>query len=75
MYPAPASAWLLSGGAAAHSQEYLDAGKTEAAHDAVVYGAKILALTGVQLIEDPEKLEVIKKEFHENLAQELHGQS
>ena len=30
---------------------------------------------GVQLIEDPEKLEVIKKEFHENLAQELHGQS
>ena len=62
-------------GAAAHSQEYLDAGKTEAAHDAVVYGAKILALTGVQLIEDPEKLEVIKKEFHENLAQELHGQS
>ena len=41
----------------------------------MVYGAKILALTGVQLIEDPEKLEVIKKEFHENLAQELHGQS
>ena len=41
----------------------------------MVYGAKILALTGVQLIEDPEKLEVIKKEFHENLAKELNGQS
>lgn len=62
-------------GAAAHSQEYLDAGKTEAAHNAVVYGAKILALTGAQLIENPEKLEAIKKEFHENLAKELHGQS
>ena len=62
-------------GAAAHSQEYLDAGKTEAAHNAVVYGAKILALTGAQLIEDPEKLEAIKKEFHENLAKELNGQS
>ena len=53
-------------GAAAHSQEYLDAGKT---------GAKILALTGAQLIEDPEKLEAIKKEFHENLAKELNSQS
>ena len=62
-------------GAAAHSQEYLDAGKTEAAHNAVVYGAKILALTGAQLIEDPEKLEAIKKEFHENLAKELNSQS
>ena len=58
-------------GAAAHS----DAGKTEAAHNAVVYGAKILALTGAQLIENPEKLEAIKKEFHENLAKELNGQS
>ena len=27
-------------GAAAHSQEYLDAGKTEAAHNAVVYGER-----------------------------------
>ena len=62
-------------GAAAHSQEYLDAGKTEAAHNAVVYGAKILALTGARLIEDPEKLAAIKKEFHENLAKELNGQS
>ena len=60
---------------AEYSQEYLDAGKTEAAHNAVVYGAKILALTGAQLIEDPEKLEAIKKEFHENLAKELNGQS
>ena len=54
---------------------FLDAGKTEAAHNAVVYGAKILALTGAQLIEDPEKLEAIKKEFHENLAKELNSQS
>ena len=65
----------LCPGGRSGSQEYLDAGKTEAAHNAVVYGAKILALTGAQLIEDPEKLEAIKKEFHENLAKELNGQS
>ena len=63
-------------GAAAHSQEYLDAGKTEEAHNAVVYGAKILALTGARLIEEPRKSwKPIKKEFHENLAKELNGQS
>ena len=57
-------------GAAAHSQEYIAAGKTEAAHDAVVYGAKILAGTALELIEDLELLNRVKTEFKENLAKE-----
>lgn len=42
---------FVAPGAAAHSQEYIEAGKTEAAHDAVIYGAKILAGTALELIE------------------------
>lgn len=57
-------------GAAAHSQEYIAVGKTDAAHDAVVYGAKILAGTALELIEDPELLNRVKTEFKENLAKE-----
>ena len=43
-------------GAAAHSQEYLDAGKTQEAHDAIIYGAKILAGASVELIRNPQLL-------------------
>lgn len=57
-------------GAATHSQEYIAAGKTDAAHDAVVYGAKILAGTALELIEDPELLNRVKTEFKEKLAKE-----
>ena len=53
---------FVAPGAAAHSQEYIEAGKTEAAHDAVIYGAKILAGTALELIEDPELLKQAKEE-------------
>ena len=46
------------------------AGKTEAAHDAVIYGAKILAGTALELIENPELLKQAKEEFRKNLAKE-----
>ena len=59
---------FVAPGAAAHSQEYIEAGKTEAAHDAVIYGAKILAGTALELIEDPELLKQAKEEFRKNLA-------
>lgn len=57
-------------GAAAHSQEYVDAGKTEAAHDAIVYGAKIIAGAALELIENPALLARVKQEFKENLERE-----
>lgn len=56
--------------AASHSQEYLDAGKSEAAHMAIVYGAKILAGTAMDLIEKPELLRAVKDEFKSRLEQE-----
>lgn len=61
---------FVAPGAAAHSQEYIEAGKTEAAHDAVIYGAKILAGTALELIENPELLKQAKEEFRKNLAKE-----
>ena len=61
---------FVAPGAAAHSQEYIEAGKTEAAHDAVIYGAKILAGTALELIENPKLLKQAKEEFRKNLAKE-----
>ena len=52
---------FVAPGAAAHSQENIEAGKTEAAHDAVIYGAKILAGTALELIENPELLKQAKE--------------
>lgn len=56
--------------AASHSQDYLDAGKSEAAHAAIVYGAKILAGTAMDLIEQPELLKAVKEEFQRRLEEE-----
>lgn len=50
-------------GTAAHSKEYLEAGKTEKAHDAIRYSAEILAGTCGDILERPELLEKIKEEF------------
>lgn len=58
-------------GSAAHSQEYIDAGKTQAAHEAIAYGAKIIAGAAAELIQDPLLLEAVQKEFQENLTKEL----
>lgn len=55
-------------GTASHSQAYLDAGKTESAHDAVVFGAKILAGTAEDLIVTPGLLDEIREEFRSNKA-------
>lgn len=52
-------------GTSAHSQEYLDAGKSEAAHLCTATAAKILAGTCIDLIEKEELLEEVKKEFHD----------
>ena len=57
-------------GAAAHSQEYLDAGKTEDAHNAVVYGAKVIAGAAEELIDNPGLLKTVREEFKEKLSAE-----
>ena len=53
-------------GTSSHSQAYVDAGKTEAAHQCVLNGAKILAGTAYDLISDPQLVEQIKEEFIKN---------
>ena len=47
-----------------HSQEYLDAGKSQAAHDAIVYAAKIIADSISDVLTNPGLLEEIKEEFN-----------
>ncbi|MGL5100553.1 MAG: amidohydrolase, partial [Fusobacteriaceae bacterium] len=51
--------------ATSHSKEYLDMGKTSQAHDAIIYGSKILSGAAIDMIENNEVLEAIKNEFLE----------
>lgn len=55
-------------GTSSHSQAYLDSGKSDAAHDAIMYGAKILAGVSYDLITDDNILNEVKEEFNRNLA-------
>ena len=48
---------------ASHSQGFLDHGKTEEGHQAIIYGAKILAATTLDLICDPNLMREIQEEF------------
>ena len=57
-------------GTSSHSPEFIAAGKSEEAHRAVVFGAKILADTVLELIDDPDELAAIQKEFRDRLAAE-----
>lgn len=52
-------------GVASHSQEFLDLGKEKEAHECIEYGTKILATTVCDLIENPELIEEIKRDFKE----------
>ena len=55
-------------GSPSHSQAYLDAGRSEKAHDAVIFGAKILAGTAADLVTRPGLLEEIQAEFQTSKA-------
>lgn len=50
-------------GTSSHTQFYVDAGKTQAAHDAVSYGAKTLAGTALDLITTPGLLAEMWADF------------
>ena len=50
-------------GTSSHSQEFVDAGKTQEAHEVVLLAAKILAASAVQMIMEPQLLQDIKEEF------------
>lgn len=62
---------FVPSGTAAHSQEYIDAGKSLEAHEAIKTGAKVLALASADMISDPALLQKIQEEFQRNKAAAL----
>lgn len=69
MYEVPGSCIRVSfvpAGTSSHSQEYVDAGKSDEAHNAVLYGAKTIAGVSLDLISNPDLMAQIHAEFAEN---------
>lgn len=56
---------FVPGGTSSHSQAFVDAGKTKEGHEAILYGAKILAGTSLELIRKPELIDELWKDFEE----------
>lgn len=52
-------------GTSSHTQTFVDAGKTQTAHDAVLYGAKTLAGTACDLICKPELIQTLWADFEQ----------
>lgn len=52
--------------ASSHSEEYLEAGKSEEAHNATILATKILAKSAYDIIINPELFNEIKEEFTKN---------
>ena len=52
-------------GTSSHSQAFVDAGKTEAGHNALLYGAKILSTTALDLIESDGLMDKLWADFEE----------
>ena len=69
MYELPGSCIrvaMVPVGTSSHSMEFLNAGKGDEAHEAVVVAAKVLGGTACDLIQHPEKLAEIQEEFRSN---------
>lgn len=60
-------------GTASHSETFLEKGKSEAMHAAILTAGKILAAAAEELIDNPSVLEEIKSEFKRN-KEELEGE-
>lgn len=64
MMPAAVSRFaFVPEGSTSHSQTFLDYGKTDKAHEGVCMGAKIIALTALDLITKPEALREAQQEY------------
>lgn len=71
MYELPGSCIrvaMVPQGTSSHSQEFLDAGKSQEAHQAVMVAAKVLAGAGWDMIQDDGVLAAIQEEFAQNRA-------
>lgn len=54
---------FVSEKAAAHSQEYVDSGKSEDGHNAIIYGAQILADVCYDLVTEPGLMKKIQEDY------------
>lgn len=71
MYDVPGSCIRVAfvpEGTASHSQEYLNAGKSAAAHECAILAAKILAASAYDLISDAGRMDEVRGEFLRNKA-------
>lgn len=71
MYEIPGSCIRVAfvpDGTPSHSQEYLDAGKSEAAHDCILYGAKAISGAILDLLKIDGLLAQVKEDFMNNKA-------
>ena len=69
MYDVPGSCIRVAmapEGTPLHSQEFVNSGKTEEAHDAIIYGAKTIAGTAWDVISKEGLLDEIQEEFMNN---------
>jgi len=69
MYELPGSCIrvaMVPPGTSSHSPEFLSAGKSEEAHNAVIIAAKVLAGAAWDMIDDPAVLAEIQEEFQTN---------
>lgn len=57
---------MIEGDAGVHTQEFLDGTASEYTKERTIIGAKLLALTGLDILKNPEKVIEIKKEFYDN---------
>lgn len=64
---------FVPSGTSSHSQAFLDNGKSKSGHDAVLYGAKILAGTAQDLICTPGLLTSVREEFAHNSSKRGNG--
>ena len=56
---------FVPAGTSSHTQTFVDAGKTQVAHDAILYGAKTLAGTACDLICKPELVQTLWADFEQ----------
>ncbi|WP_319370102.1 M20 family metallopeptidase [uncultured Ilyobacter sp.] len=71
MYQVPGSCIRVAfvpEGTSSHSVEFLKAGKTKEAHNAIIFASKILAGTAYDIISDLSLLSQIREEFKNNKA-------
>ncbi len=66
---------ILTGPCTWHSQDVVDAAESELGYENAFLVAKAMALTAIDLIDQPETLEAIKAEFETSLRQREAAQS